>query len=226
MSKFVAYYRVSTGKQGHSGLSLESQEADVRRYVEKMEGELIAEFREVESGTRLNIRKRVKLQAALDIVEREGAILIVAKLDRLARDAEFLMKLASSKIEIRALDVAEFNTLTVGIWATVAQYESERTSQRVKESYAARRARGNTSFGTAGNLTPEGAAEGRAVYAEKVKDHHAGAHSLAVMLKKDGMTYREIADVLNRKGFRTLKKAAYTATHVFRMFQNYGFMLF
>jgi DNA invertase Pin-like site-specific DNA recombinase len=191
-----------------------------------MHGELIAEYSEVESGGRLKFRKRVKLHDALVLAERENATLIVAKLDRLARDAELLMHLASSNIEIKALDIAEFNTLTVGIFSVIAQSEAERISQRVKDSYSARRARGITSFGSKENLTPEGASEGRAVYSEKVRDHHAGAHSLAVMLKKEGMTYREIADVLNKKGFRTLRKAKYTATHVFRMFKKYGLMLF
>lgn len=226
MKKFVSYYRVSTSRQGRSGLSLEAQREEVVRFVERTNGQLIGEFSEVESGTKLKISKRIKLQAALELAERENATLIVAKLDRLARDAEFLMKLASSSIEIYALDVPDLNTMSIGVLASVAQYESERISQRVKDSYKARRARGQTEFGATHNLTLDGAAEGRATYAEMVKNHHAGAHSLAVMLKKDGMTYREIADVLNRKGFKTLRKAAYTATHVFRMFKKYGLMLF
>ena len=149
----------------------------------------------------------------------------MAKLDRLARDAEFLMRLQSSNIEVKALDLPDFSALTVGIFATMAQYESERISLRVKDSYKARRARGQTSFGAKDNLTSGGRAEGRAVYAEKVREHHAGAHSLAVLLKKEGMSYREIADHLNEKGFRTLRNAAYTATHVFRMFRKYGALL-
>lgn len=225
MTRFVAYYRVSTGRQGQSGLSLESQRADIKRYIEQVEGELIAEFSEVESGTRLKMKKRVKLQSALKIAEREGATLIVAKLDRLARDAEFLMWLKSSEIEVKALDLPDFSSLTVGIFATVAQYESERISLRVKDSYRARRARGMTKFGAVNNLTREGATTGRATYAATVKEHHAGAHSLAVMLRKEGMTYAQIASFLNEKGFRTLRKAAYTATHVFRLLKQYGAML-
>lgn len=225
MTRFVSYYRVSTGRQGQSGLSLETQRADIKRYVEQVGGELIAEFSEVESGTRLKMKKRVKLQSALRMAEQDGATLIVAKLDRLARDAEFLMWLRSSKIEVKALDLPDFSSLTVGIFATVAQYESERISLRVKDSYRARRARGMSTFGATNNLTREGAALGRSTYAAKVKEHHAGAHSLAVMLRKEGMTYAQIANFLNEKGFKTLRKAAYTATHVFRMFQKYGALL-
>jgi DNA invertase Pin-like site-specific DNA recombinase len=225
LTRFVAYYRVSTGRQGQSGLSLESQRADIRRYIEQVGGELIAEFSEVESGTRLKMKKWVKLQTALKIAEQEGATLIVAKLDRLARDAEFLMWLKSSEIEVKALDLPDFSSLTVGIFATVAQYESERISLRVKDSYRARRARGMTKFGAVNNLTREGATMGRANYSAKVKEHHAGAHSLAVMLRKEGLTYAQIASFLNEKGFRTLRKAAYSATHVFRMLQKYGAML-
>lgn len=225
MARFVAYYRVSTGRQGQSGLSLEGQQADVRRYVEQVGGELIAEFSEVESGTRLKMKKRVKLQQAIEIAEKEKAVLITSKLDRLARDVVFLMRLQSSKIEVKALDLSDFSSLTVGIFATVAQYESERISLRVKDSYRARRARGVTKFGAVDNLTPEGAEEGRAVYAEKARKHHAGAHSLAVMLRKEGKTYRQIADILNSKGFRTLRHAAYSATHIFRLLKQYGAML-
>lgn len=204
---------------------MEGQKTDVRRYIEQVKGELIAEFSEVESGTRLKMKKRVKLQSALQIAEKEGATLIVAKLDRLARDAEFLMRLQSSKIEVKALDLSDFNSLTVGLFATISQYESERIGLRVKDSYRARRARGITKFGAVNNLTREGAAEGRAVYAEKLRKHHAGAHTLAVMLRKDGKTYQQIADVLNDKGFRTLRNAAYTATHVLRLFRKYGLMM-
>lgn len=225
MTRFVAYFRVSTGRQRQSGLSLEGQRADVQRYVEQVKGELIAEFSEVESGTKLKMKKRLKLQLALQLAEREKATLIVAKLDRLARDAEFLMRLQSSKIEVKALDLSDFSSLTVGIFATVAQYESERISLRVRDSYKARRARGITKFGAVDNLTREGAEEGRAVYAEKARKHHAGAHSLAVLLRKNGKTYQQIADVLNDKGFRTLRNAAYTATHVLRLFRKYGLMM-
>jgi hypothetical protein len=79
--------------------------------------------------------------------------------------------------------------------------------------------------GAVNNLTRQGAEEGRAVDAEKVRKPHAGAHSLAVMLRKEGMTYAQIASFLNEKGFRTLRNAAYTATHVLRMFRKYGAML-
>jgi DNA invertase Pin-like site-specific DNA recombinase len=225
VTRYLAYYRVSTGRQGASGLSLLTQREDVRRYIEQVGGELIAEFSEVESGTKLKMKKRLKLQQALQLAEQEGATLIVAKLDRLARDAEFLMRLQSSKIDVKALDLSEFNSLTVGIFATVAQYESERISLRVKDSYRARRARGITKFGAVDNLTLEGAEVGRAVYAEKARKHHAGAHTLAVMLRKEGKTYQKIADILNEKGFQTLRNSRYSATHILRILHKYGTLL-
>lgn len=202
--------------------TLEGQKADVQRYVEQVQGELVAEFSAVESGTKLKMKKRLKLQKALLLAEREGVTLILAKLDRLARDAEFMMRLQSSGIEVKALDLSDFSSLTVGIFATVAQYESERISLRVKDSYRARRARGITKFGAVNNLTNEGAEEGRAVYAEKARRHHAGAHTLVVMLRKDGKAYQQIASFLNEKGIRTLRKAAYSATQVLRLFRKYG----
>jgi hypothetical protein len=75
------------------------------------------------------------------------------------------------------------------------------------------------------NLTREGAKEERAVYAEKARNHHAGAHTLAVMLKKDGKTYQQIADILNKNDFKTLRNAACSASHVLRMFRMYGLMM-
>jgi DNA invertase Pin-like site-specific DNA recombinase len=135
---YVAYFRVSTVRQGESGLGLEAQRQAVARYLQPHQP-LIAEFVEVESGRRAT---RPQLQAALALCKRGSAILIVAKLDRLARDAYFILGLSKAGIEFLCCDNPNVNRLTIGILALVAEEEARAISTRTKEALAAARARG------------------------------------------------------------------------------------
>ena len=127
-TKFVAYYRVSTGKQGENGLGMEAQKADVERFVAQMNGKVLASFPEVESGKRDG--NRPQLHAALARAKVEGATLLIAKLDRLSRDAAFLLQLQNSGADLVAVDMPDANKLTVGIMALIAQHEREAISAR------------------------------------------------------------------------------------------------
>ena len=139
-SKFVVYLRVSTAKQGRSGLGLEAQREAVQRFVAERGGKIIApEFIETESGKR---NDRPELAKALKRCRATRANLVVAKLDRLSRNAAFLMTLRDSGVQFVAADLPEANTMTVGVMAVVAQYEREAISARTKAALAAAKARG------------------------------------------------------------------------------------
>jgi DNA invertase Pin-like site-specific DNA recombinase len=138
--KFVAYLRVSTARQARSGLGLEAQREAVHRFVGGRHGRIIApEFIEIESGKR---NDRPELAKAIKRCRLTGATLVVAKLDRLSRNAAFLMTLRDSDVEFVAADLPEANTMTVGVMAVVAQHEREAISARTKAALAAAKARG------------------------------------------------------------------------------------
>ena len=139
MKKFAVYIRVSTRKQGNSGLGLESQQKICGEFIKTQGGERVAEFKDVESGTH---RDRKGLLAAIDYCKRNDCALVIAKLDRLARDVEFCFKVVNTGIEIHFCDMPQLSTLMLGIFATVAQYERELTSDRTTKALAAKKARG------------------------------------------------------------------------------------
>jgi len=139
MKKFAVYIRVSTRKQGASGLGLESQQKICGEFIKAQGGEQVAEFKDVESGTH---RDRKGLLAAIDYCKRNDCALVIAKLDRLARDVEFCFKVVNTGIEIHFVDMPQMNTLLLGVFASVAQYERELTSDRTTKALAAKKARG------------------------------------------------------------------------------------
>ncbi len=137
--RFVAYYRVSTDKQGRSGLGLEAQRAAVEAYVAGARGTVCAGFVEVESGRK---RDRPQLAAALTAARVHRAVLVIAKLDRLARNVHFVSGLMESGVEFVAADMPTVNRLTVHILAAVAEEEARMISARTKAALAAAKARG------------------------------------------------------------------------------------
>lgn len=137
--RFVSYLRVSTDRQGRSGLGLEAQRKAVTDYLNGGDWELIAEVIEIESGGK---NDRPQLRAAIEKCRAYGARLVVAKIDRLTRDAGFLLNLRDAGIDFVAADMPDANRLTVGIMALVAEQEREVISQRTKAALAAAKARG------------------------------------------------------------------------------------
>lgn len=144
MKQFVIYIRVSTRKQGTSGLGLESQRKICADFIKNNNGEQVAEFKDVESGTH---RDRRGLLDAVDYCKTHGCALVCAKLDRLARDVEFCFKVVNTGIEIHFCDMPQINTLLLGVFASVAQYERELTSDRTVKALAAKKARGEKTGG-------------------------------------------------------------------------------
>jgi DNA invertase Pin-like site-specific DNA recombinase len=202
--KFVAYYRVSTARQGASGLGLDAQRKSVEDYLNGGDWKLLAEFTEIESG---NHNGRPKLQAAIHHAKVTGARLVVAKLDRLSRNAAFLLTLRDSNVDFVAADMPEANRLTVGIMALVAEQEREAISRRTREALAAAKARG-VKLGCPNGAEPlRRAGKGNAAAVDAIK---ARADSFAADLaeivrpmRAAGASYPTIAARLEARGYRT-----------------------
>lgn len=199
--RFVAYFRVSTARQGRSGLGLEAQQEAVRSYLNGGSWQLVAEVVEVESGKRSD---RPKLAEALRLCRLHKATLIIAKLDRLARNVAFVSSLMESGVEFTAVDFAQANRLTVHILAAVAEHEAKMISDRTKAALAAAKARG-TKLGRAkgqGNtMTEEYRAKAAAVLKERADSRAADLAPIVGELRATGATsLRSLAAGLDRAG--------------------------
>ncbi len=213
---FIAYYRVSTAKQGASGLGLEAQQASVREYLNGGNWNLLAEVTEVESGKRSD---RPKLEEARRLCRLHGATLIIAKLDRLSRNARFLLELQESGVDFVAVDMPSANKLTVGIMALVAQDEAERISARTKAALAAAKARGVKLGGNRGaELTDAAREASRAMRTGKAEARASDLAPLIKELQAQGVTsLREIAKALNDRGIPTARGKEWAPEQVRRV---------
>jgi len=210
----VAYYRVSTAKQGQSGLGLEAQQAAVSSYVRSRDLTLALEFTEIETGTRK--RRRPQLEEALEQTRRIGGVLLIAKLDRLARNVAVVATLMESGVRFVAVDLPEADNLTIHVMTAVAEREAQLISARTKAALGARKARG-LKLGKPENLTHEhrlaGAAssEARAVHAMRTVAAYAGT------VRQQGLSLRKIASHLEAHGFKTRQGGPWSAVQVKRV---------
>jgi DNA invertase Pin-like site-specific DNA recombinase len=217
---FVAYYRVSTAKQGASGLGLEAQQAAVRDYLNGGSWRLVAEFTEVESG---KVNDRPRLADALKQCRMTGAVLVIAKLDRLSRDAHFLLGLEKGGVEFVCCDMPSANRLTVGIMALVAEEERRLISARTKAALAAAKARGMKLGGVRSARCYSTAAldEMRTIRDAKVaaaaNDRAALLRPLLDELKASGTSLRGMAAELTKRGIVTPRGGHWDATTVKRL---------
>jgi DNA invertase Pin-like site-specific DNA recombinase len=203
--KFVAYYRVSTQRQGESGLGLEAQRAAVQTYLNGGSWSLLGEHIEVETGKN---NDRVELQRALDMCRRNKAKLIIAKLDRLSRNLAFIATLMDAGVEFIAVDNPHASRLTLHILAAVAEHERVMISERTKVALQAAKARGTV----LGNPSL-GEARKRGHAAQRAMAGQFAANVLPVMreLQAAGVTSRNaIAGELNRRGVKTARGGAWT----------------
>ena len=214
--KFVAYYRVSTAKQGRSGLGLDAQRASVRAYVK--DGRIVAEYVEIESGKRSD---RPELAQAIAHASREGATLIIAKLDRLARSVAFIFALRDSGVRFLACDMPEANTLTIGLLAALAQHERELISERTKAALAAKKARGAV-LGSPQNLTREATMKAAIARHRRALDEPANrrAAELALLYRERGLSYGAIAKTLNENDHTTRRGKCFTACSIERLLKR------
>lgn len=196
MTKYVAYFRVSTTKQGQSGLGLEAQQEAVKQYADS----IIHSFTEIESGKN---DSRIQLAAAIELCRTSGASLLIAKLDRLSRDAAFLMTIRKSGVDIVAADMPNASTLEFGIKAIFAQHEREEISKRTKVALAAAKARGVV----LGSKSPEiGSAAGVAVLQANADQFAQTVLPIIRDLKAAGYTsLRAIATALTERKVATVR---------------------
>ena len=215
--KFVTYYRVSTTKQGQSGLGLEAQKEAVQQYLNGGAWEVVGEFVEVETGKGSDaLEKRPQLREALAVCKKQKARLLIAKLDRLARNVHFVSGLMESKVKFVAIDIPEANDLTIHIMAAFAEHEAKRISERTKAALAASKARG-TKLGAAGpsNLkrNVEERVEASKAFAEKLRPVLAG-------FKEAGLTQEQQVAALNGLEVKTPRGSTWTRMALHRVIQR------
>jgi DNA invertase Pin-like site-specific DNA recombinase len=217
--KWVAYYRVSTARQGRSGLGLEAQRHAVADYLNGGQWRLIKEFVEIESGKRTD---RPKLAEAIKACRAYGAKLVIAKLDRLSRDAHFLLGLEKAGVDFVCADMPNANRLTVGIMAMVADEERRMISKRTKEALAAAKRRGVKLGGDRG-VVPTKRSQVLAVKAIKEKADAKAADVAPIIreLQAAGKTtIRAIAEGLNEQGIPTARGGKWQPGQVQRLLKR------
>lgn len=216
-SRYVAYLRVSTQKQGQSGLGLEAQKVAVQEYLATFGGEILAEFIEVESGKRSD---RPEFTKAADYAELANATLLVAKLDRLSRDLHFITSLQKRGIRFKLCDLPEIDQLTIHILAAMAEHEARMISIRTTQALRMAKKRGatlgNPLLAVQRNRDTEAANEQRVLKQQawqskilKVIDHLEHSEGLS--------TCQALADALNERGLRTARGAKFSLPIVSRL---------
>lgn len=197
-SKFVAYYRVSTDRQGQSGLGLDAQRQAVTQHVGR--AELVAEFTEVESGRKID---RPQLAHALSLAKRTKAVLVIAKLDRLARNVHFISGLLESGVPFVCADMPEADRTWLQMSAVFAEWEARKISERTKAALQAAKARGVR----LGSPNPsKGSAAGNERIQARADAYAAKIAPIVQSIKAAGFSsLREIAEELSRRGVETAR---------------------
>jgi DNA invertase Pin-like site-specific DNA recombinase len=213
MPAYFAYYRVSTKQQGASGLGLEAQQAAVASFFKG--GQPQGEYVEVESGKK---NQRPQLLAAM----AAGGVLLIAKLDRLSRNASFIFALRDSGVDFVCCDMPDANTLTVGLFAVLAQHERETISKRTKDALAAKKVRGAV-LGTPANLT-EAAREQSLLVRRAHLQQHPGLRQTAAFIasrRAQGVSFRQLAGELNALGFTAPRGGTFNQKQVQRLHERH-----
>ena len=236
MKKYVAYYRVSTQKQGNSGLGLQAQKNAVSNHINE-KGNLVGEFTEVETGTRK--KKRVEIYKAIELAKANKAILIVAKLDRLARDVEFTSALFNGGVEFVCCDNPNANKLTIQLLSVIAEHEAEVISKRIKDALKVKKEKikkgiytnkdGSMMTAVNGKVrlgNPNGFGEYQKLGVEKIKENarnnknNIQAMDIICSARKEGMTFQAIADKLNKLQYTTRRGKQFNPIQVQRLFKK------
>jgi DNA invertase Pin-like site-specific DNA recombinase len=216
--KFVSYLRVSTAREGRSGLGLEAQRQAVEDFLNGGNWTLVKEFVEVESGKKAD---RPELAKAFQACRVYGAKLVIAKLDRLSRDAHFLLGLEKAGVDFVAADMPQANRMTVGIMAIMAEEERRRISERTKAALAAAKRRGVKLGGDRGaRLTAKARAAGRAALQAKARARAADLSPTVKELQAGGAeSLRAIAAGLDERGIPAARGGKWSAVQVSRLLE-------
>ena len=195
------------------GLGLEAQQSCVADFARYGQHEIIATYQEIETGKRAD---RPELAKAIAHSKRAKATLVIAKLDRLARNVHFLSGLMESRVDFVCCDNPHANRLTLHILAAVAEDEARRISERTKAALAAYKARGGR-LGTPGNLTPEAGRRGAAATRAKARTAYAAVLPELERWRAAGLSYRVIAGILNGGGSTTRNGASWNHNQIRRV---------
>jgi DNA invertase Pin-like site-specific DNA recombinase len=216
-NRYAAYYRVSTKRQGESGLGLEAQQRTVKLALSG-KGELAKEFIEVESGKKT---KRPQLEAAINFCKRNGCILVVSQLDRLGRKASHLQEI-KEHLEILVCNMPEMDKFMFGLFALLAEKERDQISERTKAALKSKKERG-ANLGSPENLTDATRALGRETKHKKAQEKAVNLRAFAIAkdLKKQGLSLQGIAKKLNDYGLCGAKGGRYHAVTVSKLFRLY-----
>jgi len=212
--KFVTYYRVSTAQQGKSGLGLEAQRAGVGAFLNGGQWEVVGEFEEVETGKGSNaLDKRPQLRAALAACKKQGATLLIAKLDRLARNVHFVTGLLESGVEFVAADMPHANKVMIQMYAVMSEWERDQISARTKAALAAAKARGVV-LGAAGAANLKGNIEERQAVADRFAE---GIRPIIEGMKAKGLSQRQMVVALNDAGLPAPKGGQWVLSQLQRI---------
>ena len=219
MKKYIAYYRVSRKEQGISGLGLSAQRSSVQKYVSGQEGIILNEYTEIETGT--SKRQRVEIHKAIQQAKNENAVLIIAKLDRLARNVNFVSSLMDAGIEFLAVDMPSANNFTIHIFSALAEQEAMLISSRTKLALGELRKKGVV-LGNPKNLTDNARNKGVQTIKENAinNDRNRQAQSVITSCKEKGMSYRQIAEYLNELNFKTRYGNQFMAPTVHQLYRR------
>lgn len=217
MKQYIAYLRVSTKKQERSGLGLEAQRAIIEHYTKIEEATVVHEFIESESGK--TIENRPKLKEAIQLCKTYNYILVVAKLDRLSRDVEHIFSIKRELGDnLKSCDLPSTDSMTLSIFAGIAQRERELISIRTKAALKVKKQQG-VKLGTPANLTNAARAKGTAAIKRKAaaNNNNRLATALIEKCKREEMTLQAIADELNHHGFKTARGKQFHKVSVSRL---------
>ena len=222
VQRLVAYERVSTARQGASGLGLEAQRKAIDDFAASRGADVLARFTEIESGRRAD---RPELAKALHHAKVTGATLVIAKLDRLSRNAAFLLALRDSGVRFVAVDMPEANDLTVGIMALVAEAEREAISRRTKEALAVAKVRGvrlgNPNGAAALRRSGKGGFALRAAVAVNADRHAEDLRAVVDDVRAQGaVSLRAMASALNDRGMLTRRGGRWHVSNVGNLFKR------
>ena len=214
MENYIAYVRTSTGRQV---LGLEEQQLKINQFIESTGDNLIEVVVEQESGKNNN---RIKLEYATNLCIKHSFTLLFTKLDRLSREVEFLFTLRNKGVKLRCIELPELNTLTLGIFGSVAQWERELISNRTKAGLAALKARG-VKLGSPQNLTLEAKLKGgEAIIRNRVENENWKMARMFIehfQMKNGYLNYTHISRELNLNGYKTRYGSEFTPASVRRL---------
>ena len=214
MENYIAYVRTSTGRQV---LGLEEQQLRINQFIQSTGDNLIEIVIEQESGKNNN---RVKLDYATNLCIKHGYTLLFTKLDRLSREVEFLFTLRNKGVKLRCIELPELNTLTLGIFGSVAQWERELISNRTKNGLAALKARG-VKLGSPANLTVDARKKGvESIIKKRVENENWKVAKMFIehfQMKNGYLNYTKISNELNIIGYKTRNGKLFNPSTVRRL---------